>query len=269
MYELYAIFNFAYFGSRQFNDTIDEKIFSSKKILSDRLNYIDGLISINKESIESIKSITIDSKTEVDLGKKLYGRLLEIESSYVEEKDKAQQKIRTLTQTYGFPKISLFSALFCITLLICSGFVESSYSPQAIFESLFYISLIHIVLVVAFLVNDTFDTLKKVDAMKSFHVLVLYVTLLGFLFIYNLICHFYGLKILGNLEYLVIWLTIVVPVIHFVFYFVRFLLTHKKSRKLAEELINEYDSKVNEISEEINNVSKAAAIIEDIFKTKE
>lgn len=253
--EIYAVFAFAYVGLDNFQTTINNKIFTSSKILEDCITEINNKFQTTAEVYSKVVHVSrsIDNTSKSGKNKEpnlsnvfeeTLKEFLDEKSQFEEEQEQLFERIAEWKRSAGFNKICLFSAIYCIVCLYVSGAITSFNEKLAIYLILIIASFIHVILSIALAVIDVNSVAKKI---KSVHIILFWIifVLISLFYYFNSYLHL-SLDNLAQIKTTTILFIILTPTSQYFTYFFRFLYVHKKSRHKVDELVENYSDSANE-----------------------
>ncbi|NGP87558.1 hypothetical protein [Fodinibius halophilus] len=273
LFELYIVFSFAYIGSETFSSIVNKKIFRSSEKLELKLQKINASLNACENLLTrfTVNKEKVDGKAQFQskyfkITQEKFDTYKKLNKNFSEDKKEKKSKIGLWRDEKGFAHISLFSALYCFFILYIAGSLDGFEHKSVFITTLFVLSFIHIGLSAIFAAKDLF---KKPSDIKftNWHVIIIWGIMLLLIFIYYNIPHEFHIKYYLNTPAFW-WLNIIAiltPLSHYFFYFIRFFRVHHLAKLEIEELRDNYESDIEELSENLRiNVNDVDQIINDM-----
>jgi hypothetical protein len=259
---LFAVFNFVYFGAKEFGFILNDKIYRSKRKIEDILSSGESIFTVLENNINQVAAK--EEETENRIKEAFQKKLKKLKLDFKIKENEIKNEFEENNRLHGFPKICLFFALYCISILLITGLVEYLQKLEAIYSYLLFVNSCVLISVVGILVNDTFDKLKF-EFIKSIHVIIIFSLFVIVGIAYYLLCLPHG-GVSSNLKNLVIISSVLLPIMHFIAYSLRFFVVHHWLVKKATTAVDKTVKKVEAEKESIKTINETLTFVENLKK---
>jgi len=253
LFELFVVFNFAYIFSVNFQEILNSYILKPSENLSTRTKEA----SEKKDVLEvSLNQLQIDqtSFNNVNVISEIREKLGIIHDSYRKLDEANSSNISRMKITSGFSTISLFSALYCIFMLFVGGLNKLPISDMNLLQTIFLFNLLYLIFIKIVFIRDHIGQYKE-KAMNHFIPISIFVVglissvILARYSINNNLCVIYTNDLNFTEKNILIIVSVILPMSHFIFYFIRAIFIYFIYLRSTTKLINEYDANLKSFEE--------------------
>lgn len=262
VFEIFAVYNFVFFGVKKYGFTLNDKIYQSKEKISYILSSVESLFTILDEHINKVKNLK--SKDSEFLEIVFKNNLNELKYNFRIKENRIFDSFEKFNSINGFSKICLFSALYCIVILFISGFINYLVNHVVLFKLIAAINLFILVTISIIAIHETFGE-EKNFYIQSIHILFFLLIILIIAAIYYYVSiPISDLYLRPKIRNFAIFSSVLIPVFHFIIYTIRFFVVHHMLLKRAENTVAKTFEKVEEQKGLIRSIGNTLREVEDL-----
>lgn len=283
LFELFTAFNFASIISNDFNDTLNKKITYPFYVIEKEFDNIRSKIGVIKTSISSLKKIEVKidivddgsgttiktAENKLELNKTLTE--YEIEFDSIKNSVSNALKIRGLSLT-SFPVISMFSGLYSILVLFLCKFYDNRLQDSSFIDTLYFLNIICLIFITFSILKERLELkfgLFKLSHLSSiiFFCILIFLSLVIYQIDWKYFDITYDYKPNWHIKIIIV-LTIIIPILHFVIMFVLALYNTRISVKRYMGILSTFETRLENFNTtEVNKSANFIEMVRDFSKS--
>ncbi|MEQ9264155.1 MAG: hypothetical protein RLN81_02975 [Balneolaceae bacterium] len=285
-FEVIAVFNFAYYGSGNFNITINNKIFQSAQLLRDKLDTISRRFDQIYLKVGEVSQLDfgmvnghVEKKILISL-KNPKQELDKLKTDFRNQKIELVLLLQKWMNLNGFTKLCLVNAFYCLLILIYSGISSSFDNPTLATHLLLLANTAYLLLEIRIILREVWLFYRDLDGKKSSDleriesaqpvkidslkiIKIMSAVLFGLFITYHLF-RINGDDFIFNFDLTssMVFSSLLIPIVPYVGYFFVFNHVHTTSKIKVSGLISEFIVALDIIEGRIEKVKEVCEVLE-------